>query len=317
MRTLALASAGFLLLGALARVDGSARQLSPTLRDDQPSFRAEAELVVLHVTVKDRRGAYVTGLSQDAFTILDAGQPQPVSVFSAEDSPVTVGLIIDSSGSMHEGRADVLAAARSFATASHPQDDLFALTFNDDVSPVLGDDTVFTNDPDVLDSALQRAIRAYGRTALYDAVARGLDYVERGHHPRRVLIVVADGADNASRTTFDEVLRRAQASNAAIYTIGIIDPLERDSDRGRLRELATATGGEAFFPHGVREVASVLGHIALEIRHTYTLGFVPTDAHRDGAFRQLRVLVHAPGDKSITVRTRRGYRAGLTTDGGR
>lgn len=306
-----------ILGGALALAGASPGHLPHAGTDDQPSFRAEAELVVLHVTAKDRRGAYVTGLPQDAFTVLEDGTPQPISIFTAEDSPVTVGLIIDSSGSMHEGRDEVLAAARAFTAASHPQDDLFALTFNERIAEVLPGDTPFTSDATILASALRRAIHAYGRTALYDAVARGLQYVARGRHPRRVLIVVADGADNASGTTFDSVLRQAQTSNAAIYTVGIIDPLERDADRGRLRDLAKATGGEAFVPRRVSDIGDVLQHIAQEIRHTYTLGFVPAMGRKDGAFRPLRVLVRAPGYSSVTVRTRAGYRAGFDAQGGK
>ena len=278
-------------------------------QESRPTFRSQAELVVLHVTVKDRRGAYVTDLSKDAFTVFEDERPNPISAFTAVDSPVTVGLVIDSSGSMREGRKHVLAAAAAFATASHPQDDLFAVTFNENVRDVLPATAPFTSDPSVLQAALDRTIQAYGRTALYDAIRRGLAYVEGGRHPRRVLVLVADGGDNASAATFEQVLREAQASNAAIYAVGVVDPLDRNANRGRLRDLARATGGEAFFPRRVEDVAEVLRHIAEEIRHTYTIGFVPLDVSQDGAFHRLRVEVR-PGDRrSLTVRTREGYRA--------
>lgn len=285
----------------VAPADIAAQELTPT-------FTSQAELVVLHVTVKDRRGAYVTDLSKDAFTVFEDERPNPISVFTAVDSPVTVGLIIDSSGSMREGRNHVLAAATAFATASHPQDDLFAVTFSENVRDVLPATAPFTSDPSVLQAALDRAIRAYGRTALYDAVRRGLAYVEDGRHPRRVLVLVADGGDNASAATFEQVLREAQASNAAIYAVGVVDPLDRNANRGRLRDLARATGGEAFFPRRVEEVAKILRHIAEEIRHTYTLGFVPPDVSQDGAFHRLRVKVRG-ADRRLDVRTREGYRA--------
>jgi Ca-activated chloride channel homolog len=123
--------------------------------------------------------------------------------------------------------------------------------------------------------------------------------------------VVADGGDNASKATFDQVLRQAHASNAAIYTVGVIDPLDRNANRGRLRDLASATGGEAFFPRKVEEVPDVLRHIAEEIRHTYTLGFVPAARRQDGAFHRLRVDVRAADRRSLKVRTREGYRASL------
>ena len=278
-------------------------------QESRPTFTSQAELVVLHVTVKDRRGAYVTDLPKDAFTVFEDERPNSISVFTAVDSPVTVGLIIDSSGSMRDGRNHVLAAATAFAAASHPQDDLFAVTFNENVRDVLPPMMPFTSDASVLQAALERTIRAYGRTALYDAILRGLTYVEGGRHPRRVLVLVADGGDNASDTTFEQVLREAQASNAAVYAVGVVDPLDGNANQGRLRELARATGGEAFFPRKVEDVADVLRHIAEEIRHTYTLGFVPPDRRQDGAFHRLRVEVRAPDRRALSVRTREGYRA--------
>ena len=290
-----------LAIVVVAPADTAAQEATPT-------FTSQAELVVLHVTVKDRRGAYVTDLPKDAFRVFEDERPNPISVFTAVDSPVTVGLIIDSSGSMREGRNHVLAAATAFATASHPQDDLFAVTFSENVRDVLPPTSPFTSDPSVLQAALDRAIGAYGRTALYDAIRRGLAYVEGGRHPRRVLVLVADGGDNASAATFEQVLREAQASNAAIYAIGVVDPLDRNANRGRLRDLARSTGGEAFFPRRVEDVAEILRHIAEEIRHTYTLGFVPPDVSQDGAFHRLRVEVPA-ADRRLDVRTREGYRA--------
>lgn len=115
---------------------------------------------------------------------------------------------------------------------------------------------------------------------MYDAISNGLSYIGKGHHPRRVLVVVGDGGDNASTKTFDHVLKEAQASNAAIYTVGIIDPLERDANPGLLRRLADATGGASFFPRGVDDVDDVLQKIADDIRHSYTLGYVSTNSAR-------------------------------------
>jgi VWFA-related protein len=253
----------------------------------------------------------VTDLPKDAFTVFEDDRRNPISVFTSIDSPVTVGLIIDSSGSMRESRRHVIAAARAFASASHPQDDLFALTFNEHVREVLPASAPFTSDAPVLQAALDGAIRAHGRTALYDAIRQGLDYVQGGRHPRRVLVVVADGGDNASEATFEQVLRDAQVSNASIYTVGVEDPLDRSANRKRLRDLSRATGGEAFFPRKVDEVPDILRHIAEEIRHTYTIGFVPKVGRQDGAFHRLRVEVRAADGRSLRVRTREGYRAAL------
>ena len=151
---------------------------------------------------------------------------------------------------------------------------------------------------------------AHGRTALYDAVSSGLTYVAKGHHPRRVLVLVGDGGDNASTTSFEQVLKEAQASNAAIYTVGIIDPLEREVNPGLLRQMARATGGASFFPRHVDDVEEVLQDIARDIRNSYTVGYVSSNSTRDGAFRRIRVTVTDPARRSLVVRARDGYRSG-------
>ena len=281
------------------------------LRDSQPAvFSSGAELVVTHVTVKDRRGAYATALPREVFRILEDGVPQRIDLFTGEESPVTVGLLVDSSGSMREGRTRVIAAAAAFAEASNREDEIFALAFNERVRAALPPSMPFTSDASVFRVALAGAMGAQGRTAMYDAVSNGLSYIAKGHHPRRVLVVVGDGGDNASTTTFEQVLKGAQASNAAIYTVGIIDPLEPEANPRLLERLARATGGEAFFPRHVDDVGDVLRKIADDIRHSYTLGYVSSNSARDGRFRRIRVVVTDPAGRSLRVRTRDGYRAG-------
>jgi VWFA-related protein len=278
---------------------------------DRPVFSTGSDLVVVHATIKDGSGAYVTGLTRDAFAILEDGRPQNAQLFTSEDAPVTVGLLIDSSGSMQPNRDRVIAAATAFAEASHPSDELFAVAFNDRVSAALPPTAPFTSDVVVLQDALTNTIRAYGRTALFDAIAAGLDYLARGHHERRVLVIVSDGGDNASHTTFAEVVTKTQASNAVIYTVALVDPVERDTNPGLLRRIAQANGGEAFAPRNVDDITEVLRHIARDIRHTYTLGYVSTNSARDGAFRQIRLIVQSPDRRRLVVRTRSGYLAGL------
>jgi Ca-activated chloride channel homolog len=273
-------------------------------------FSSRAELVVAHVTVKDRRGAYVTALPQEVFRIFEDGAFQRIDFFTGEQSPVTVGFLVDSSGSMRAGRERVIAAATAFAAASNSQDEIFALAFSEHVRAALPSSMPFTSDPSVFRVALAGAMGAQGRTAMYDAISNGLSYIAKGHHPRRVLVVVGDGGDNASTTTFEDVLKEAQSSNAAIYTVGIIDPLEREANPRLLKRLAQATGGEAFFPRHVDDVDSVLRKIADDIRHSYTLGYVSSNSARDGQFRRIRVDVTDPARRSLRVRTRDGYRAG-------
>lgn len=280
-----------------------------------PIFSSRTELVVVHVTVKDRRGAYVTGLPKETFRILEDGTPQRIDFFTGEDSPVTVGLLVDSSGSMREGRDRVIAAASAFAEASNAKDEIFALAFNDYVRAALPPSMPFTTDANVLRAALAGAMGAHGRTAMYDAIANGLTYVAKGQHPRRVLVVVGDGGDNASTTTFEQALRQAQVSNAAIYTVGIVDPLERETNPRLLKRLAQATGGESFFPRRADDVDGVLRKIARDIRNSYTLGYVSANTAPDGRFRRIRVVVTDPARRSLHVRARDGYRAAAPWQG--
>src|SRR6266850_3883369 len=173
---------------------------------DRAQFSTNADLVVLHVNVKDKRGAYVTDLRQETFAVFEDGRPQTIRFFAKEDAPVTMGLIVDSSASMYANRDDVIAAAAAFTAASNPRDELFALVFNERVRPALPAASAFTSDREFFRSALARIFVPSGRTALFDAVSAGLEYLRRGRYERRDLILISDGGDNASRTTFDDVI---------------------------------------------------------------------------------------------------------------
>jgi VWFA-related protein len=280
---------------------------------DGPTFSASSELVVLHVTVRDRKGAYVGGLGQDAFNVIEDGRAQTVSHFTDADTPATIGLLIDSSGSMYQYRALTIAGATAFANSSHPDDEIFAICFNEYITPVLPAASPFTSDGTILRGALERNINSRGRTALYDAISGGVDYLTRGTRERKVLVLLSDGGDNASRTTRDEAVHKAQASNAVIYTIGLIEPDSRDANPELLKELSLASGGESYRPKGSDGIADALARIGNDIRHTYTLGYTPTNTARDGAFRTVRVVVTAPPGRPLVVRSRTGYRAGTST----
>jgi VWFA-related protein len=273
----------------------------------QPVFSVRSDLVVLHVVVKDRRGGYVTDLPQDAFRVFEDRVAQPIQLFVTQDAPATVGLLIDSSGSMAQAREKVIAAVGSFAEASNPADEIFALTFNERVHAVLPPEHPFTGDAGVLRAALAGTIRARGLTAMQDAIALGLRYVAQGSHQTQALVVVADGGDNASTMSFDDLLREAQASNAVIYTIALPDPVDRTASPRRLRRLAEASGGESFAPRDVNEIDQVLRRVALELRHTYTIGYAPADTSRSRGLRRVRVEVEAPGHTGLNIRARHGW----------
>ena len=287
--------------------------LAAAREQEQARFSAATDLVILHVGVTDRAGRYKPGLEKDAFTVLEDGVPQTITLFSNEDIPATVGLIIDSSISMWSLRDHVVAAATEFARASNPADELFALAFNDDVRPALTADQPFTSDADVLERALVAVVNPRGRTALFDAIHAGLGYAARGTHPRKALVILSDGGDNASRARLDEVLTLTQTSNVMIYTVALLDPTTRDSNPDLLERLARSTGGQALKPDiqpaaSKRGIAQALQTVARDIRHSYTLGYVPTRAP-DGSFRPLEIRVISPDRQRVNVRARRGYLA--------
>jgi VWFA-related protein len=299
-----LVLAGLTAVGALVPFSPSAA----TQNQNHPVFSARSELVVLHVIVRDKSGSDVANLVSNAFTILEDGQVQTIQFFEQQDAPVTVGLLIDSSGSMWPVRDRVIAAATTFAETSNPQDEIFALAFNEQVRAALPPAERFTSDPEALRAALSGAISARGRTALYDAISDGLAYVAGGTHERKVLVVLSDGGDNASTAaTFENVLRLAQTSNTVIYTVALTDPIARDANPKQLKALSDASGGEASVPRDVTDVKDVLRRIARDIRNTYTLGYVSTNSAHDGRLRLVQVKASTAAGRPLVVHTRRGY----------
>ena len=273
---------------------------------DPPSFRStSSELVVLPVVVTDKQNRYISDLAREQFVVFDNGRKVPIEFFTNEDAPATIGLVVDASGSMRKKLGEVLTATLAFAKTSNPQDELFALRFNDDVRNAVAEHRFLLAEDLV---ALERAIgsmRAEGRTSLYDALIAGMDQLRNGSRARKALVVISDGGDNASRATLDQVLARARDSNAAIYTVGIFDANDIEKNPGVLKSLARLTGGERFLPQSPGELVQACLRIAREIRSGYTLGYAPPD--RDGAFHRVRVEI-APADRRrLNIRTRPGY----------
>jgi VWFA-related protein len=281
---------------------------------DRAFFSTNADLVVLHVNVKNKHGGHVADLTQQAFAVFEDGQPQTIRFFTGEDSPATVGMLVDSSASIFANRDLVIAGAAAFGRASNPRDELFALSFNERVRRALPADAPFTSDFSRFQDALLRIIAPAGRTALFDAVSAGLDYLARSHYDRRNLILFSDGGDNASRATLKEVTSRTQASNVVIYTVGLTDP-DGEANPRLLERLARATGGRAFRPKDARRIEDVLTQVAHDVRQTYTLAYTSTNTARDGTFRHVRVVLGLPEHRALTVRTRTGYRAALSKSG--
>ena len=270
------------------------------------TFKVNVGMVVLHATVRTRAGAPVSGLAARDFQIDEDGALQQIRYFGQDDVPVTAGLVIDNSGSMGPKRSEVIAAAVAFAQLSNPQDQLFVVNFNEHVWFGLPPGMLFTSQAASLESALSRTI-ADGETALYDAVAVALAHLKQGDRDKKVLIVISDGGDDASRLTRAQTLALAKHSDAIIYALGIYDQDDPDQNADVLKDLAEASGGEAFFPHSVEDALPICEQIARDIRTQYTIAYVPTNRKRDGTYRTIRVKAAAPGRGRLSVQTRAGY----------
>jgi Ca-activated chloride channel homolog len=275
----------------------------------QFTLSVDVDLVVFNVTVLGRDGRPVTGLAEKDFHIYEDGREQAIKIFQPEDSPATVGLVIDNSASMANKRKDVVVAAEEFIAASHVQDELFVLNFNRMTWFGLPSGHAFTTDRMQLNNALMQT-RAEGTTALYDALKLALEHLDKGTRQRKALVVLSDGADNASTTKLDDVLYLAQQSSATIYCIGIYDPFQKDRNPGVLKRIAKVTGGEAHFPNTRDSLRAIWPRIANAIRGQYTIGYVSTNPARDGGYRKVKITATDKRTKLLDVRTRPGYIAG-------
>lgn len=298
-----------ILIVSIVRAAGGPGQ-DPPPPPAQPTFSSESDLVVLQVTVFDRHGDSVGQLSREVFHVLEDGTPQTITVFSGEEAPVAVGLVLDNSSSMLTRRAMVTAGVRAFAESSKPEDQAFTIVFNEDVQRGLPPTVAFTNNPTLLQASLA-AIPAGGQTALHDAVIAALDHLEKAERQKHVLVVLSDGDDNASRRSEDDMLRRADRSNALIYTVSTARLDSNVGNERLLRKLARSTGGEVYTPRTERDVVAAFADIGSKIRQGYTIGYVPTNSAHDGSYRKLSVRVLAPGMREPVVHVRDGYRAPL------
>jgi Ca-activated chloride channel homolog len=297
------------LVLSIVPVLAGAQEATTSPSSDSPyTINVSVDEVVLHATVRNGRGTTVAGLRKENFQIFEDGALQQIKYFSDDDIPVEVGLIVDNSGSMRPKRPEVIAAALAFARSSNPQDQMFVVNFNEHVSFGLPEDMPFTDSVGQLEIALSR-ISASGETALYDAVAAGLEHLKKGNRDKRVLIVISDGADNASKYKKDQILALVRRSNAIIYSIALFDEGDPDQHFGVLKQLAKAAGGETFLPQSMKDVTPICERIAHDIRSQYTLAYVPTNRKQDGTYRTVQVKASAPGRGRVSVRTRAGYYA--------
>jgi len=275
------------------------------------SFRTGTQLVVLHATVKDDRGALVTDLDRSAFAVYENGRRQPIALFRRDDIPVSLGLLIDNSGSMRTLRARVETAALAFIRASNPDDEVFVVNFADKVRV----DVPMTRDIQAVETRIAR-VDSIGGTALRDAVRLAEDYLrQHATRDRHVLLVITDGKDNASETTVRQIEAESERSETAVFGIGLFGDDNASAKKGRheLDMLTARTGGVALYPAGADDIEPAALDLARQIRRQYTIGYTPTNPALDGTYRTIRVNATADGRSArLSVRARAGYRADPT-----
>jgi VWFA-related protein len=275
-------------------------------REGPAVFRADSRLVVLHATVVDRNGKLITNLSRNAFRVYEDGVEQQMKIFRREDVPVSMGIVVDNSGSMGPKRKRVEEAAMALVRASNPQDEVFIVNFNYEAYL----DVDFTSDISQLEEGVAR-IDSRGGTAMRDAIDLSMEHLKaKGKRDKKVVVVITDGDDNASDVTLERLIQKAQQREVLIYTIGLLnEELRGAAKRAKraLNALALATGGLAYYPKAVDDVGTFTLQVAHDIRNQYILAYTPSNTSLDGTYRQIKVTVSARDGAS--VRTRTGYYA--------
>ncbi len=271
--------------------------------------RTDSQGMSLQVSVHDKDGRPVNDLTQTDFQLFEDKVHRPIAFFKHDDAPTSLGLIIDASGSMRTKRERVSEAVLSFIRGGNPENETFIAGFGDAAEIKQGFTRSIANLIDALDRFTSR-----GQTALYDAIHLSLTKaVTEGRNERRVLLLISDGDDNASKRGYDETLKELKESSVMLYVIGLTDENERRSRAGSkarqvLQEFADATGGVAYFPKSINEVEGFCKDIAHDLRNLYTIGFKPSDTAMNGDWHDIRVAITPSRTASrFTARTRRGY----------
>ncbi len=285
----------------------------PEKQQPPTTLKIDVDLVLVNATVTDSLNRYVSGLESQHFQIWEDKTEQRVEYFNAEDVPISVGIILDVSGSMKDKITTAVNAATTFLKTGNPEDEYFVVEFANRPE-VLSD---FTTDVTKLQSKLLTA-QAKGMTAMYDSVYLGLEKLKEGNNPKKALLLITDGEDNRSRYTFQNVKEFVKEQDVQIYGIGIVDEWNSQLSAGRtgramVEELSDLTGGRAFFPDSVYELEDICTKIAVELKNQYVIGYHSTNGAKDGKWRKLRMKVNPPkGITRLNVRYKQGYYAPTT-----
>ena len=277
----------------------------------EQKITVNTDLISLSVSVTDNAGRAVTGLSKNNFNIYDNKELQEIHFFSDADVPASVSIVFDTSGSMSEGKIiQAKEALARFIQTSKNEDEFFLIDFNTRARLLLDG----TRDGDAILKKFSY-VEPKGNTAFYDAVYLGVEKVMQGSRARKIVLVISDGEDNESRYTFKQLQRRLRETDVIIYAVGFDGYFQRKgglSGRETLKELASDTGGKAFFPKGAIEMDEAFEKIALEMRHLYSVGYYPSNFVADRKKHRLKIKLNLPdGAPRFVVRSREVYYAGI------
>ena len=279
----------------------------PLKAQDSPApfvMSVNSDFMELHVSVVDEKDRNVGGLTIENFKVKENGIPQPITIFKHEDIPVSLGLVIDNSRSIEPRKARLDAATLAFVRQSHPDDESFVIHFDFDARL----ERDFTTNLSDLEQTLA-ASKPFGQTAIYDALMLALDQMQKANHQKKALLLVTDGLDNASHTTFAEVLEAVKHSRVAVIVVGLLSAAEGEKAEATLTKIAEASGGRAYFPDDVDQARDMMVRAAHDLRTQYTIGYVPSDPAHDGSWRSVRLEIIPPaGSKEkLEADYRHGY----------
>lgn len=274
-------------------------------------FRVDTNIVLIPLTVTDPMDRLVTGLEKQNFLVLEDNHSQAIRTFACDDAPVSIGVIIDLSGSMGNKVVRARGAVLQFMKTSNPQDEFFVIGFNDRPELI----TDFTSSPDDVEARLA-TVQPGHRTALLDAIYFGLEKMKQAKYQRKALLIVSDGGDNNSRYTENEVRSAVKEADTQIYSIGIFDPeaatVEERNGPLLLNDISGDTGGRLFRVDDLSEMGDIATRISAELRNEYVLGYKTDNARTDGKWRKVKVKLSPPaGLPQLTVHARAGYYAPL------
>jgi len=287
-------------------------------RKSQGGYRVgvNVDLVMVFTSVSDKKGRFISGLEKESFLLYEDGALQDITSFSQIDIPITIGIVIDLSGSMEGKIEQVNRAARAFIQASNPNDQIFLVGFNDEVELLRG----FTNDVDEITDALENAL-TMGGTALYDAIYLGVEEANKGDKSKQAVVIITDGEDKDSVYSLKELIDFVQESDVQIFNIGFIDEtpskslfgswFKTDAEKARdaLERISTESGGKAYFPEEITDIHSIVSEIATELRNQYSIGYFSSNEKRDGSWRRIVVKIDKNTVVEPQIRHRLGYYA--------